>query len=135
MTPGLTDRAHGAGGWHCLAVSEEGQAYSWGGNEYMQCGVDSGDKRDIILPVACLPRLKICQVAAGGMHSLALTVHGEVWQWGQPLREYFSEETRRPAKIEGIKDVKKVAAGAFHNLAVTRTGEVRTGAAGGGEGT
>ncbi len=27
------------GGWHCLAVSAEGQAYSWGGNEYGQCGL------------------------------------------------------------------------------------------------
>jgi alpha-tubulin suppressor-like RCC1 family protein len=27
------------GGWHCLAVSAEGQAFSWGGNEYGQCGL------------------------------------------------------------------------------------------------
>lgn len=27
------------GGWHCLALSEEGQVYAWGGNEYNQCGL------------------------------------------------------------------------------------------------
>lgn len=26
------------GGWHCLALSDEGQVYCWGGNEYQQCG-------------------------------------------------------------------------------------------------
>lgn len=26
------------GGWHCLALSAEGQVYCWGGNEYQQCG-------------------------------------------------------------------------------------------------
>jgi alpha-tubulin suppressor-like RCC1 family protein len=31
-----------AGGWHCLAVSEDGKIYAWGGNEYFQCGVDAG---------------------------------------------------------------------------------------------
>ena len=31
-----------AGGWHCLAVSQEGKMYAWGGNEYFQCGVDAG---------------------------------------------------------------------------------------------
>ena len=33
------------GGWHCLAVSAEGQAYSWGGNEYGQCGLSSKGTR------------------------------------------------------------------------------------------
>jgi hypothetical protein len=30
------------GGWHCLAVSDEGQVYAWGGNEYSQCGLQVG---------------------------------------------------------------------------------------------
>ena len=30
------------GGWHCLAVTRNGQVYAWGGNEYFQCGVDAG---------------------------------------------------------------------------------------------
>lgn len=33
------------GGWHCLAVSAEGQVYAWGGNEYGQCGLTSKDTR------------------------------------------------------------------------------------------
>lgn len=41
------------GGWHCLALSETGHMYAWGGNEYMQCGVprDQKDGRDIVTPI------------------------------------------------------------------------------------
>jgi hypothetical protein len=27
------------GGWHCLALDDDGQTYAWGGNEYNQCGL------------------------------------------------------------------------------------------------
>lgn len=65
------------GGWHCLAVSNTGQAYAWGGNEYGQCGVAQG-KRDVPEPTPCLPDQKVVQVAAGGMHTCALTESGQV---------------------------------------------------------
>ena len=64
------------GGWHCLAVSNTGQAYAWGGNEYGQCGVAQG-KRDVPEPSPCLPQHKVVQVAAGGMHTCALTESGQ----------------------------------------------------------
>ncbi len=65
------------GGWHCLAVSNAGQAYAWGGNEYGQCGVAQG-KRDVPEPTPCLSEHKVVQVAAGGMHTCALTESGQV---------------------------------------------------------
>ena len=67
------------GGWHCLAVDSTGQAHSWGGNEYGQCGVDAPEgQRDVVHPTRCLLGTRVRQVAAGGMHSLALTETGEV---------------------------------------------------------
>ena len=67
------------GGWHCLAVDDQNQAYAWGGNEYSQCGVDSAPgTRDIVHPQPCLPGVRVVQVSAGGMHSCALTDSGEV---------------------------------------------------------
>lgn len=65
------------GGWHCLAVSNTGQAYAWGGNEYGQCGVAQG-RRDVPEPTPCLPQHKVQQVAAGGMHTCAVTESGRV---------------------------------------------------------
>lgn len=67
------------GGWHCLAVDSTGQAYAWGGNEYGQCGVEAPEgQRDVVRPTCCLLGTRVRQVAAGGMHSLALTETGEV---------------------------------------------------------
>ena len=50
--------------------------FNAGGNEYGQCL--PRDKRDILAPVKCLEGIAVKQVAAGGMHSLALTETGEV---------------------------------------------------------
>lgn len=111
------------GGWHCLAVSNTGQAYAWGGNEYGQCGVAQG-KRDVPEPTPCLPDQKVVQVAAGGMHTCALTESGQVWTWGEPWGEFSMQLDRSPRAVPDATDVAKIACGAFHNLALTRSGHV-----------
>ncbi|KAL3132366.1 hypothetical protein ABBQ32_008942 [Trebouxia sp. C0010 RCD-2024] len=111
------------GGWHCLAVSNTGQAYAWGGNEYGQCGVAEG-KRDVPQPSPCLPQHKVVQVAAGGMHTCALTDSGQVWTWGEPWGEFSMQLDRSPRAVPDATDVAKIACGAFHNLALTREGQV-----------
>ena len=40
------------GGWHCLAVDADGQAYAWGGNEYGQCALPT-DEKDILVRLRC----------------------------------------------------------------------------------
>lgn len=48
------------GGWHCLAVTDDGQVYAWGGNEYSQCGLEEA-ARDILTPQLCMPHLRVKQ--------------------------------------------------------------------------
>lgn len=88
------------GGWHCLALSQSGQVYSWGGNEYQQCGVDD-NARDIMHPQPCLPHLRVIQVACGGMNSVVLTESGEVWTWGEPWGDFALNVSRTPKKVRG----------------------------------
>lgn len=109
------------GGWHCLAVSDEGHVYAWGGNEYEQCALD-GTERDIIRPVRVLPQMRARHVSAGGMHSVALTHEGEVWTWGEPWGEFALNLTRKPRRVDGLHRVIKTACGSFHNLALTADG-------------
>ncbi|KAL5995732.1 hypothetical protein ACLOJK_025801 [Asimina triloba] len=126
------------GGWHCLAVDDQGRAYAWGGNEYGQCGEEPERKednsralrRDIAIPQRCAPKLSVRQsvllafsvvlsfsgallfaafVAAGGTHSVVLTHEGHVWTWGQPWPP-------------GLEKVRLIAVGAFHNLALVEDG-------------
>ncbi|EPS68557.1 hypothetical protein M569_06211, partial [Genlisea aurea] len=120
------------GGWHCLAVDDQGRAYAWGGNEYGQCGeeperVDDADRpvrRDIIIPQRCVPKLSVRQVAAGGTHSVVLTQGGHVWTWGQPWPPGDIKQISTPVRVQGLRDVKVIAVGAFHNLALLDDGTV-----------
>ncbi|KAM7280161.1 hypothetical protein ACFE04_007295 [Oxalis oulophora] len=118
------------GGWHCLAVDDQGRAYAWGGNEYGQCGEeperkdDSGKplKRDIVIPQRCAPKLVVRQVAAGGTHSVVLTREGHVWTWGQPWPPGDIKQISVPVRVQGLDKVKLIAVGAFHNLALQEDG-------------
>lgn len=116
------------GGWHCLAVDDCGQAYAFGGNEYAQAtGEEShadADTLDVVTPQPCLSHLKVSQVAAGGMHSVALTDTGEVWTWGEPWGDFSMQVNRKARKVEGASDIAKIACGAFHNLLLSWKGEV-----------
>ncbi|BBN20285.1 hypothetical protein MPTK1_8g17940 [Marchantia polymorpha subsp. ruderalis] len=115
------------GGWHCLAVDEEGRAYAWGGNEYGQCAEEADGKtmkRDITIPQRCAPHLRVRQVAAGGTHSVVLTQDGHVWSWGQPWPPGDIKQIATPVRVQGLEKVKVIAVGAFHNLALLESGEL-----------
>ncbi len=102
-----------------------------GGNENLQTGATEVASDSLPTPARILPSLRVLQVSAGGMHSLALTHTGDVWCWGQPLTTWgVSADTnlyarqRSPLRVEGATGVVRIAAGAFHNLALTSAGHV-----------
>eukprot|EP00210_Caulerpa_lentillifera_P006549 g6254.t1 len=113
------------GGWHCLALDNEGRVYAWGGNEYMQCSFDSST-RDILNPTHIVPQLTVKQVACGGMHSLVLTTSGEVWTWGEPCGEFALLHDKDPRCVKHTNEIVLIACGAFHNMALDRQGHVYT---------
>ncbi|XP_010420281.1 PREDICTED: ultraviolet-B receptor UVR8-like [Camelina sativa] len=117
------------GGWHCLAVDDQGRAYAWGGNEYGQCGEEPSKdesgrpvRRDIVIPKRCAPQLTVRQVAAGGTHSVVLTREGYVWTWGQPWPPGDIKQISVPVRVQGLENVRLIAVGAFHNLALKEDG-------------
>lgn len=120
------------GGWHCLAVDDQGRAYAWGGNEYGQCGEEPERKddtgrplrRDIVIPQRCAPKLVVRQVAAGGTHSVVLTREGHVWTWGQPWPPGDIKQISVPVRVQGLEAVRVIAVGAFHNLALQEDGNL-----------
>eukprot|EP00887_Chlorella_sp_A99_P001925 scaffold18.g1925.t1 len=113
------------GGWHALALDAAGQVYGFGGNEYGQVSSDIPE-RDVVHPAACLSQLRVKQVAAGGMHSLALTEHGQLWMWGEPWGDFSMHVDRRPRRLDHTGDFVGIACGAFHNLALNAAGECFT---------
>mmetsp|Transcript_2873 Transcript_2873/g.7350 ORF Transcript_2873/g.7350 Transcript_2873/m.7350 type:complete len:538 (+) Transcript_2873:196-1809(+) len=111
------------GGWHSACVDDRGQVYSWGGNEYGQCGVEASE-RDIVVPRPVLQGIKVKEVSCGGMHSIALTAEGEVLMWGERWGDFSLVVQRCPRKLPGVRNIARIAAGAFHNLALTEGGQV-----------
>jgi alpha-tubulin suppressor-like RCC1 family protein len=102
-----------------------------GGNENLQTGATETPSQAVPLPLRILPHVRVRCVAAGSMHSIALTDTGHVWAWGQPLTSWGQPDSsncyvrqRGPVRVEGVDNVVQIAAGAFHNLALTASGHV-----------
>jgi alpha-tubulin suppressor-like RCC1 family protein len=96
-----------SGGWsHLLGIGSEG-IVSWGTNEAGQCDVP-----------AVLAGVPISMVRAGGAHSMALTMGGEVFAWGSDC----DGQATVPASLPVCR---AIAAGDRHSLAVDQLGVVR----------
>ncbi|ENN74042.1 hypothetical protein YQE_09366, partial [Dendroctonus ponderosae] len=65
---------------HTLFLTNEGQVYSCGNNDYGQLGHDQPRKRP--QPVTGLDAYNIVRVACGATHSTALNQWGQVFSWG-----------------------------------------------------
>ena len=119
-----------AGQHHSLALSADGNVWSWGFGGRGRLG--HGDEQVQLLPkkVEALAGQRVVAVAAGAYHSIALIADGAVWSWGD---NYFGQlghgdtrTQRLPKKIEAFagRRVIAVSAGGNHSLAVTADGAV-----------
>jgi alpha-tubulin suppressor-like RCC1 family protein len=63
-----------------LALTAQGNIYSWGINGYAQLGMGDRDRRNYPALVTLIDN--VVQISAGGFHVLALKRDGTVWAWG-----------------------------------------------------
>ena len=124
---GLTNvRSVAAGGFHSLAVREDGTVWAWGKNDSGQLGDGSTVDRSSPVQVAGLANVR--SVAAGGRHSLALLEDGSVWAWGDngfgQLGDGGTTSRSSAQQVVGLSGVRTVMAGFFHALAVLEDGSV-----------
>ncbi|XP_064456024.1 RCC1 and BTB domain-containing protein 1-like [Ornithodoros turicata] len=127
---GIRSLAHGSGP-HVLAVTESGELLSWGHNGYCQLG--NGTNTHGVVPCSLTNSFmhQIMDVACGSHHSLALTVSGEVFAWGQNncgqvgLGSTTNQPTPRKVTsgIGGRRCI-AIACGQTSSMAVLENGEV-----------
>ena len=106
-----------------LALTSTGQVLAWGSNAYGQLG--NGTLTDRITPtVANVPSGTIViAIAAGSIHSLALTSTGQVLAWGDNTNGQLGDGTNTssstPVMVSALQTVvTAIAAGAYHSLAI-----------------
>ncbi|KAI5702500.1 hypothetical protein M8J75_000776 [Diaphorina citri] len=120
------------GRFHTLLITESGQVYSCGNNEFGQLGHDKDNKS--LNSVNGLSQYVITHVATGLWHSLALNDCGEVFTWGGDTHGQLGLESADkksqliPKRVKGLASVSVVqaCAGYSHCLVLTSTGELYT---------
>ncbi|MDZ7815265.1 MAG: hypothetical protein U5N86_04435 [Planctomycetota bacterium] len=129
-----------AGGYHSLALCEDGSLWAWGWNYFGQLGNGKGGEEDskVLLPVRVLKPEgmgDVVAISAGRFHSLALCEDGSLWAWGDNEHgqsgngkggEWESKELLpvRVSKPEGMGEVLAISSGLAHNLALCEDGSL-----------
>jgi alpha-tubulin suppressor-like RCC1 family protein len=108
------------GGFHSLALEQNGRVWAWGGNGYGQLG--NGDTTDRWLPVRPVNMYEVTAIAVGFGHSLVLKRDGSMCAWGMnsyggQLGDNTTIDRYTQVPVMGLPGVSAIAAGCFHSLA------------------
>lgn len=114
-----------AGEQHTCALLVDGSVRCWGGNEFGQLGEGTSDPHLLPARVVDLPAA-VAQVAAGGHHTCALLVTGQVMCWGWadahirscPPCDLDATYYDRPRTVPGMQSVVEISVGATEDNAV-----------------
>ena len=125
------------GAYHSLALTSDGEVFSWGHNTFAQLGDKTYNSRD--RPTQLLIRERVVTISCGVNHNMVLTTNGRVFLWGsndvgqlgrpkefdvRPSRRY--PVCNRPQKLCGFDDqqIVKVLCGPNHTILLTSEGYV-----------
>ncbi|XP_067680604.1 uncharacterized protein [Haliotis asinina] len=120
---------------HTLAVTRDGQVFSWGDGYKGKLG--TGDQKPRFEPTKVLPSSfqneAIAHVASGGIHSSAVSVSGRVYTWGcgsdgrlghpegKGHRYLFRSDVPKPVEFfKSNQHVEMVKCSYYHTVALVR---------------
>ncbi|XP_068190129.1 probable E3 ubiquitin-protein ligase HERC1 isoform X2 [Antennarius striatus] len=112
---------------HTLAITVEGEVFSWGDGEYGKLGHGNSatQKYPKIIQGPLFSKTVVC-VSAGYRHSAAVTSDGELYTWGEGdfgrLGHSDSQSRNVPTLVKDVSGVGHVACGSSHTIAVAQDG-------------
>ncbi|CAK6958600.1 probable E3 ubiquitin-protein ligase HERC3 [Scomber scombrus] len=121
------------GNQHCIALSRDGQLFTWGQNTSGQLGLGKGEPSKLFPhPLKSLAGIPLAQITAGGDHSFALSLSGAVFGWGKnragQLGLNDKQDRAVPCHIKFLRSQKVVyiSCGEEHTAALTKDGGLFT---------
>jgi alpha-tubulin suppressor-like RCC1 family protein len=99
---------------HALALTIEGEVYSFGNNKYGQLGL--GHFHDCTIPQLITNLPDIIGIAVNEKQSLFLTIEGKVY--------YAGNSSFTPTLIDELENIANISSGNFHSLALDNNGSV-----------
>ncbi|XP_058497192.1 probable E3 ubiquitin-protein ligase HERC3 [Solea solea] len=121
------------GNQHCIALSRDGQLFTWGQNTSGQLGLGKGEPSKLFPhPLKSLAGIPLAQITAGGDHSFALSLSGAVFGWGKNRAGQLGLNDRQdravPCHIKFLRSQKVVyiSCGDEHTAALTKDGGLFT---------
>jgi regulator of chromosome condensation len=109
---------------------EKGTLFTFGQNETGQLGIENAAKRKFPACVEKMRDMKVTQVAAGAMHTIALTEDNKVYSFGCNDDLSLGRETEEeedlpvPGLVPFKEKIVQITAGSSHSAALTDIGTV-----------
>ena len=103
-------------------------AWTWGWNSHGQLG-DGNNPTDRDAPFELTTTSDITNIVAGGFHTMALDLNGEVWVWGDNESGQLGDgllptDRNAPFKLTSISNVTDLSVGYGHVMALDSAGDV-----------
>jgi alpha-tubulin suppressor-like RCC1 family protein len=121
------------GSRHTLVLTDCGEVYAWGYNEFGQIGNERRGRNEcqsIPIKVSDFNDEKVIQISCGFHHSIALTENGHVFSWGRNnfgqlcLNNTFEANKPSIASISKKIPIKKISCGHSHSLLLSSDGNI-----------
>ena len=107
---------------HCIALSRDLRVYSWGDGTWGNVGVSNAPPLVTPTEMSSLSTCEVCAIYAGGYHSAAITLDGELYTWGRNTNGQLGQgivtsAECSPTKVQNLGcKIKDVALGTSHSI-------------------
>ncbi|XP_030028644.1 probable E3 ubiquitin-protein ligase HERC4 isoform X2 [Manduca sexta] len=121
------------GAYHSIALTNNGELYTWGANSYGQCGLGNMSNKEMTpQQITSLVGVPIALIASGSNHTFALSKSGAVFGWGKNSHGQLGLQDREnkcyPTHLKSLRNVKvcHIACGEDFTVFLTLDGGVFT---------